>query len=212
MVEPLRQEGVKRVFARVAPRAVTAVVAEGDGLGQRHVEPAGPGDAACHLGDLERVGQPRALMVLGEHEDLGLAGQSPEGGGVQDPVAVALETGAPRIGILVAQAVTRTARPRGSAHQAGGLGLFAFDAGERDEHRAGRRPCRLADSRRAVGVGDPQRLRRRRACCVVHPVAGVGVGVGALDESAHGGRPPAAALVRRCRFGVLHGTQFAAGL
>jgi len=55
MVEPLRQEGVKRVLARVAPRAVTAVVAEGDGLGQRHVEPAGPGDAACHLGDLERV-------------------------------------------------------------------------------------------------------------------------------------------------------------
>ena len=77
-----------------------AVVAEGDGLGERDVQPAGPGDGGGDLRHLERVGQPGALVVLGEDEDLGLAGQAAEGGGVEDAVAVALEAGAPRVGLL----------------------------------------------------------------------------------------------------------------
>ena len=56
--------------------------------------------AVGHLRHLERMGQPRALMVLGEDEDLGLAGQPAEGGGVEDTVAVTLEAGAPHVGLL----------------------------------------------------------------------------------------------------------------
>ena len=84
----------------MAARAVAAVVAEGDGLGEGDVEAAGAGDGRGHLGDLEGVGEPGPLMVLGKDEDLGLAGQPPEGGGVQDAVPVALEAGAQRIGLL----------------------------------------------------------------------------------------------------------------
>ena len=95
VVEAAVEVGGERVLARVATRAVAAVVPEGDRLGQSHVERAGPRDAGGHLGDLERVGQPGALMVVGEDEDLRLAGEAPEGARVQDPVAVALEAGPP---------------------------------------------------------------------------------------------------------------------
>jgi hypothetical protein len=57
-------------------------------------------DRARDLGDLERVRQPGPLMVVGEHEDLGLAGEPTERRGVQDAVAVALEAGAERVGLL----------------------------------------------------------------------------------------------------------------
>ena len=79
VVEAAVDVGGEGVLAGVAARAVAAVVPEGDGLGQRHVEPAGPGDAGGHLGHLEGVGQPGPLVVVGEDEDLGLAGQPPEG-------------------------------------------------------------------------------------------------------------------------------------
>ena len=103
--------GAEGVLARVAAGAVAAVVAEGDGLGQGHVEPAGPGDGRGHLGHLEGVGEPGPLVVVGEHEHLGLAGQAPEGGGVQDAVAVALEAGAGRVGLLRPPAGARPRRP-----------------------------------------------------------------------------------------------------
>ena len=94
----VRDEGI---FAGVAARTVAAVVAEGDRLGERDVEAERPGDRRGHLGDLERVRQTGALVIVGEHEHLGLAGQPPERAGVQDAVAVALEAGSPRIGLLV---------------------------------------------------------------------------------------------------------------
>ena len=80
------------------PGAVPAVVAEGDGLGEGHVEADGPGDGRGHLGHLQGMGEAGALVVVGEHEDLGLAGQASERRGVQDAVTVAFEAGAQRIG------------------------------------------------------------------------------------------------------------------
>ena len=109
VVEAAGEVGVEGVLAGVAARAVAAVVAEGDGLGERHVEPAGPGHAGGHLGHLQGVGEAGPLVVLGEDEDLGLAGQPAEGGGVQDPVPVPLEAGAPRVGLL---GRARCPRPR----------------------------------------------------------------------------------------------------
>ena len=64
VVEPTGQVGVERVLAGVAARPVAAVVAEGDRLGEGHVQPAGPGDGRGDLGHLERVGEPGALVVL----------------------------------------------------------------------------------------------------------------------------------------------------
>ena len=46
------------------------------------------------------MGEPGALVVAGEHEDLGLAGQPPEGARVQDPVPVPLEARPQGVGLF----------------------------------------------------------------------------------------------------------------
>ena len=86
-------------------RPVPAVVSDRDRFGERDVQPERPGDGPCHLGDLECVGQPGALVVVGKHEDLGLAGQAAERGGVQNPVSVAFETGSGAVRRLLDRAV-----------------------------------------------------------------------------------------------------------
>ena len=90
----------QRVLAGVTSRTVAAVVPQGDGLGEGDVEPRRLGQADRHLGDLDGVREPGPLVVLGEDEHLRLAGQAPEGGGVEDAVAVPLEAGAVRVGVL----------------------------------------------------------------------------------------------------------------
>ena len=95
VVEALGQIGIQSVLAGVAARSVPAVVAEGDGLGQGHVEPARPGHRRRHLGHLEGVGQPGPLVVGGVDEDLGLAGQAAERGGVQDAVTMSTANRSP---------------------------------------------------------------------------------------------------------------------
>ena len=65
------------------------------------VEAERPRDGARDLRDLERVGQPRAVVVaLGGDEDLRLVLEPPERAAVHDPVAVALERRAqPAVGL-----------------------------------------------------------------------------------------------------------------
>jgi hypothetical protein len=98
VVEPAGHVRAERVLAGVAARAVPAVVAERDRLGECDVEAEGLSDRRGHLGDLEGVREPGALVVVGEDEHLRLAGQPAERARVQDAVAIALEAGAPRIG------------------------------------------------------------------------------------------------------------------
>jgi len=100
VVEAAREEGVESVLAGVPAGPVPAVVTQGDRLGQSHVEPAGPGDRGGHLRHLEGVGETRPLVVQREDEHLGLTGQTPERGSVEDPVPVPLEAGAPRVRFL----------------------------------------------------------------------------------------------------------------
>jgi hypothetical protein len=86
----------------MAERWMADVMAEPDRLGQILVEPQRPGDGARDLRRLQRVGQPRAVMVaLGRHEHLRLVLEPPERLRVHDPVAVALERGPqPAVGLL----------------------------------------------------------------------------------------------------------------
>ena len=70
---------------------MSQVVAQGDGLRQRLVEPQGLGDGPGDLGDLQRVGQARPVVIpLRGQEDLCLMLEPAECLAVQDPVSVPL--------------------------------------------------------------------------------------------------------------------------
>ena len=166
VVESLGHVGAERVLAGVAARTVAAVVAECDGLGQVDVEAAGPRDGRGDLRHLEGVGQTRALVVLGEHEDLRLAGQAAEGGGVQDAVAVALEAGAPGIGLFGLRPLAGARRSGGARGEQRGLELLALGS---TAGRTGRRRWDVArrhDAGAGVGVGqaDGSRVALHRRC------------------------------------------------
>ena len=82
------------------------VVPEPDRLRQVLVEPQRARDGARDLRRLERVREPRAVVVaLRRHEHLGLVLEPPERLAVHDPVAVALERRAQRAVLLGPRAV-----------------------------------------------------------------------------------------------------------
>ena len=78
MVEPALDIRGERILGGVAPGPVTTVVSERDRFSERHVQPERPTDRPGDLGDLERMGQASALVIVGKHEDLGFAGESPK--------------------------------------------------------------------------------------------------------------------------------------
>ena len=99
--EALAQARVQRRLADVAERRVAEVVAQPDRLGQVLVEAQRPRHGPRDLRDLERVGEPRAVVIaLGRDEHLRLVLEAPERLGVDDPVAVALEGRAQRAVLL----------------------------------------------------------------------------------------------------------------
>ncbi len=78
-------------------RRVTEIVGKRDGFGEILIEAQLARHGACDLRHLERVRQARAVVVaLVEDEHLRLVGEPPEGGRMQDAVAVALEGAARR--------------------------------------------------------------------------------------------------------------------
>ena len=90
--EALARAAVQHVLADVAERRVAEVVPEPDRLREVLVQPQRPRDRARDLRRLQRVGEPRAVVVaLGRHEHLRLVLEPPERLAVHDPVAVALE-------------------------------------------------------------------------------------------------------------------------
>ena len=90
---------VESVLAGVPERRVPEVVRQRERLGEILVEAEGAGDGAGDLAYLEGVGEPRAVVVaLMEDEHLRLMLEPPKGGGVDDPVTVALELAARRRG------------------------------------------------------------------------------------------------------------------
>ena len=98
----------QRPLAGMAERRMAEIVGQRQRLGEILVEAQQAGDGAGDLRHLQGVGEARAVVVaLVEHEHLRLVGEAPEGGGMHDAVAVALE---------------------GRAHGAGGLGMDAAGA------------------------------------------------------------------------------------
>ena len=105
---------VEHLLADVAEGRVPEVVPEPDRLGQVLVEAERPRHGARDAAGLERVGEPRAVVVaLGRDEHLGLVLEPPERLRVHDPVAVALERGAVVRVRLLAQPRWRGIRGRG---------------------------------------------------------------------------------------------------
>ena len=114
---------VERALAGMAERRMAEVVAERAGLGQVLVEPERAGERAGDLGDLQGVRQAGAEMIaLVEHEHLGLMGEPPERGRMDDSVAVAAERaagGALRLGIEPAPALLRIGGKRRAGRRCG---------------------------------------------------------------------------------------------
>jgi hypothetical protein len=76
-------------------RGMAQVVGQADGLHQVLIRAEGAGNGTAHLGHLQRMGQAGPeIVTLVIEEHLGLVFQPPEGGGMQDSVAVSLEGGA----------------------------------------------------------------------------------------------------------------------
>ena len=121
--EVLAQAAVELVLAGVAERRVAHVVPEPDRLGQILVQPQRSGDDAGDPGRLERVRDPRSVMVAGGiDEDLRLALQPPERLRVHDPVAVALERRPDAALVLLAQPPARLVRADGERRERRVLG------------------------------------------------------------------------------------------
>lgn len=172
VVETTLEVGVESVFAGVPAGTVTAVVSQGDGVGQGDVKTHGARDARGDLGHFERVREAGAHVIVGEDEDLGLARESSKRRRVQDAVPVTFETGAVGVRLLRANSVTRPHGPSGTTRQP----LVAED---------------LARFTR----------RRSYEAIVVTVDGGHGIVVGAydivVDETLHGRRPLGVSLAGR---------------
>ena len=99
VAEALRADFVQCGFARVAKRRMPEVVAEGNGFGQVFVQAQGARNGTPNLRNFEGMGQAGAVVVaLRGDEYLCLVGQAAKRLGMDDAVAVTLETGAVRAG------------------------------------------------------------------------------------------------------------------
>ena len=106
--EALFQAPVEDLLADVPERWMPEVVSQADRLHQVLVQPQRSGHRPRDRGHLQRVGQPRPVVIAPRrHEHLRLVRQPPKGLAVHDPVAVALEGGAQGAVRLLALADSR---------------------------------------------------------------------------------------------------------
>ena len=113
---------IERLLARMTERRVAEVVPEPDRLDEVLVQSQRPGDAAGNAGRLERVREPRAVVVaLRVDEDLGLVLQPAEGLRVDDAVAVALKRRAQAAFLLLERTAAGFVRAHGQRRERGFL-------------------------------------------------------------------------------------------
>ncbi len=90
-----RHGGVQSALAGMAERRMAEIMGERERLGQVLVDCEGTRESAGDLRDFQAVSKTGAIVIaLVIDEDLGLVVEPPEGGGMQDAVAVAGEGGA----------------------------------------------------------------------------------------------------------------------
>ena len=108
-----RHGGIEGLLAGMAEGRMAQVVGQRHRLGQILVQCQATGDGTGDLGDLDAVGEPRAVMIsLVKDEDLGLVLQAAKGCGMKDSIAIALKDGAHRalrLGLETAAALLRPA-------------------------------------------------------------------------------------------------------
>src|SRR5208282_5436205 len=89
---------VQRALTGVAERSVAEIVRERDRLRQFRVQSQRTRDGAGNMRGLDRMRQSGAVVItLVIDEDLGFVFEPAEGGGMNDPVAIALKDGAHRM-------------------------------------------------------------------------------------------------------------------
>ena len=145
-------------LAGVAERRVAEVVAERDRLGQLFVQPQHLGDRPRDLRDLERVRQPRAVVVAGRREEhLRLVLQPAERLAVDDAVAIALKR---RPDVVLRLGAETAARVRALGRLRRQDLAFALLRAPRGCIAACRRPTMLVQKARAVRAAGRRRRRR----------------------------------------------------
>ena len=108
VIEAAGDQIVEDALAGVAERRVAEIVAKGNRFGELLVQPKHLGDAARDLRNLQRVRQPRPVVVAGRRkEHLRLVLEAAERLAVDDPIAIALKRGADGILCLGAQPAAR---------------------------------------------------------------------------------------------------------
>ena len=113
VVEPAGDEIVEHALSGVAERRMPEVVAERNRLGEVFVQLQDLGDAPGDLRHLERVRQPRPIVIACRREEhLGLVFEPAECLAVDHAIAVALKRRTDRIGRLVPETATRVAALR----------------------------------------------------------------------------------------------------
>lgn len=127
MVKALGEKGIERIFACVPPRAMAAIVAQGNGFGERNVQSKGSCDTGGYLSDFERMGETGALVVVGEYKDLGLARKSAKSCRVKDAVSIALKACSPWIGRFIDGAIPGSLSTSSSRDKEN---FFAFLSGQ----------------------------------------------------------------------------------
>ena len=118
----------QRILARVAAGPVPTVMAERDCFRKRNVQSECARNRDGNLRHFERVREACALVVIGEHEYLGLAGEAAERTRVEDSVTVTLEAGAVRVRLFLSRTVARADTARGERGKEITLSRFLFFA------------------------------------------------------------------------------------
>ena len=113
VIEAARSQIVEDALAGVTKRRVAEIVTERDRLGQLLVQTEDLRDRPRDLRDLQRVREPRAVVVaLRRQKDLRLVRQASKRLGVDDAVAIALERSPQVIRTLVLGAAPRSEERR----------------------------------------------------------------------------------------------------
>jgi hypothetical protein len=88
-------KAVENLFSRMPERCMSEIMGQGQGFNQVFIEPQTPGYATTNLCNFERMGQAGAVVIsFMIDKDLGFVFEAPEGGTMDNPVAITFIGGA----------------------------------------------------------------------------------------------------------------------